>query len=73
MKSLVTYLNEELGLATPASTIGIGNPQVPGLSSSPGDVEGSMSGSGDLLDGRRNSAAKCRKEKKEKSITKKIK
>lgn len=49
MKTLVQYIQEELAVATPANTIGVGNPQTPGLSLVPGDVEGSEPGSGDLL------------------------
>jgi hypothetical protein len=61
LKSLLSYLYEDAGItATPASTMGIGNPQVPGLSDAPCDVEGSTKGSGDLLQGR---TAKCKKKK----------
>lgn len=48
-------------VATPGNTIGVGNPQAPGLSDVPGDVEGSVKGSGDLLQGR---TAKCKKKKR---------
>ena len=49
MKTLVQYIQEELAGATPANTMGMGNPQQPGLSPTPGDVEGSVPGSWDLL------------------------
>ena len=49
MKTLVQYIQEELAGATPANTMGMGNPQPPGLSPTPGDVEGSVPGSWDLL------------------------
>ena len=49
MKTLAQYIREEFAAATPANTMGMGNPQAPGLSPVPGDVEGSEPGSGDLL------------------------
>lgn len=64
MKNLKEYLSEDaavaMGAATPANTMGAGNPMLPGLSDNPGDVNGSTAGSGDCIKGY------CKKEKAKK-------
>ena len=44
MKTIKQYLLDECGVATPGSTMGMGNPAAPGADGNPSTV-----GSGDLL------------------------